>query len=83
MLRRIRKYLEIEKTSIFANAIIESQLNYAPLIWMFASKMAINKICKLHDRFLKVIYNEYEKSFEELLEINKSTSITISSYTSL
>ena len=79
MLRRIRKYLGIEKTSILANAIIESQFNYAPLIWMFSSKMAINKMCK-HYRFLKVVYNEYDKSFEELLEINKSASITISSY---
>ena len=53
-LRRIRKYLGIEKARILANASIESQFNYAPLIWMFASKMAINKICKLHYRTLKV-----------------------------
>ena len=44
-------------------------------MWMFASKMAINKICKLHHRTLKVIYNEYDKSYEELLEMNKSVSI--------
>ena len=46
--RRIRKYLGIEKARILANVFIESQFNYAPLIGMFASKMAINKICKLH-----------------------------------
>ena len=74
-LRRIRKYLEIEKGRILANAFIESQFNHAPLIWMFASKMAINKICKLHYRTLKVVYSEYDKSYEELLEMNKSASI--------
>ena len=74
-LRRIRKYLGIEKARILANAFIESQFNYASLIWMFASKMAINKICKLRYRTLKVAYNEYDKSCEELLEMNKSASI--------
>ena len=74
-LRRIRKYLRIEKARILANAFIESQFNYARLIWMFASKMAIKKICKLHHRTIKVVYNEYDKSYEKLLEMNKSASI--------
>ena len=42
---------------------------------MFASKMAVNKIWKLHFRTLKVVYNEYDKSYEELLEMSKSASI--------
>ena len=74
-LRRIRKYLGTEKAGILGNAFIESQFNYTPLIWMFALKMAINKICKLHYRTLKVVYSEYDKSYEELLEMNKSASI--------
>ena len=53
--RKIRKYLGIGKARILANVFIESQFNYAPLIGMFASKMAINKICKLHYRTLKVM----------------------------
>ena len=45
-------------------------------IWMLTSKMSINKICKLHYRTLKVVYNEYDKSYEEeLLEMNKPASI--------
>ena len=74
-LRRIRKYLGIEKARILTNVFIESQLNYAPLIWMFASKKAINEIFKLDYRTLKVVYNRYDKSYEELLEMNKSASI--------
>ena len=55
--------------------LLKSQFNHAPLIWIFASKMAINKIWKLHFRTLKVVCNEYDKSYEELLEMNKSASI--------
>ena len=47
VLRRIRGYLRIEKARILANAFIDSQFNYALLIWMFPGKTLINKICKL------------------------------------
>ena len=74
-LRRIRKFLTVEKARILANAFINSQFDYAPLIWMFASKTAINKILKIHYRTLQVVYREYHKSYEELLQINKDISI--------
>ena len=72
---RIRKFLSIEKARLIANAFIDSQFNYAPLIWMFAGKTAINKICKIQYRTLQVVYNDYNKSFEELLEVSNTTSI--------
>ena len=37
-LRRIRKYLSLEKAKMLGNAFIDSQFNYAPLIWMFCRK---------------------------------------------
>ena len=55
--------------------LLKSLFNHAPLIWIFSSKMAITKIWKLHFRTLKVVYNEYDKSYEELLEMNKSASV--------
>ena len=74
-LRRIRGYLTVEKERILANAFIDSQFNYAPLIWMFAGKTLINKICKIHHRTIEVVYNEYNKSYQELLQLNNIVSI--------
>ena len=74
-LRRIRGYLTVEKTRILANAFIDSQFNYAPLIWMFAGKTLINKIFKIHHRTLQVVYNEYNKSYKELLQLNNNVPI--------
>ena len=34
-LRRIRKYLTLDKAKLLGNAFIDSHFNYAPLIWMF------------------------------------------------
>ena len=63
-LRKRRGYLKVEKARTLANAFIDSQFNYAPLIWMFAGKALINKICKTHQRTLQVVYNKlYEKNF--------------------
>ena len=45
-LRRIRKFLAIEKAKILGNAFIDSQFNYAPLIWMFCRNTLYSKINK-------------------------------------
>ena len=37
-LRRIRKYLTLDKAKLLCNTIVYSQFNYAPLIWMFCHK---------------------------------------------
>ena len=65
-LRRIRKYLTVEKAKLLANAFINSLLNYAPLIWMFANKSAIDKILKIHKRTLQIVYDVCDESYENL-----------------
>ena len=45
---------------------------------MFASK-TINEICKIHHRALQIVYNKYDRSYEELLQLdsNPSKKLTI------
>ena len=74
-LRRIRGYLTVEKARILANAFIDSQFDYAALIWMFAGETLTNKICEIHRRTLHVVYNEYNKSYEKLLQLSNNVSI--------
>ena len=45
--RRIRMYLTVEKAKLLSNAFINSQFNYARLIWMLANRSAIDKILKI------------------------------------
>ena len=74
-LQRIRKYLTVTKARLLSNSFIQSQLNYAPLIWMFSGNEATTKMNKIHYRSLKVVHNSYYITYEELLEINKSVTI--------
>ena len=47
-LRRIRKFLTVEKAKIPGNAFIYSCFNYASLISMFCGKIFYSKIEKIH-----------------------------------
>ena len=58
-LQRIRRYLSVDKARMLANAFIDSQFKYAPLVWMFAGKTLLNRICKIHYRTLQVVYDDY------------------------
>ena len=73
-LRRIRKYLSLEKAKLLCNAFINSQFNYVPLVWMFCRKKQYLKIQKIHHKALKVVYNS-NKNYNELLRDNNKFSI--------
>ena len=73
-LRRIRKYLSLEKAKLLCNAFINSQFNYALLVWMFCRKKQYLKIQKIHHKALKVVYNS-NKNCNKLLWDNDEVSI--------
>ena len=73
-LTRIRKYLTLDKAILLGNTFINSQFNYAPLIWMFSRKTLYHKIEKIHQKALKVIY-QFEESYENLLLESSSVSV--------
>ena len=56
--------------------VINSQFVYAPLIWMFAGKSSINKICKIHFKPLQVVYKVYDKLFLHLVMMYLCTKNT-------
>ena len=52
-------------------AFMESQFNYCPLIVIFHSRTLNNKINRLYERALRIVYSDYKSLFCELLEIDK------------
>ena len=74
-LARLTPYMELRKRGILMNASVNSQFNYCPVIWMCHSRALNNKINRLHERFLRMIYNDKASTFKELLEKDNSVSI--------
>ena len=67
--------LTCERKQIPFKAFFESQFKYRPLIWMFCSRTANNRIDKLQERVLRLVYGDYETSFSDLLAINGSFTV--------
>ena len=74
-LARISKYLNKDKLKILMKTFIISQFNYCPLTWMFHNRTLNNKINRLHERALRLVYDDENLSFEELLELDNSMTI--------
>ena len=67
VLQRISKFLSEETRLLVFKSFIRSNFNYCPIIWHFCSKVNTEKLEKLQYRGLKIVYNCYESSYEELL----------------
>ena len=74
-LARISHYLSQDQTLLLLNSVIKSQFSYGPLIWMFTSRYLNNALNSIHERALRLIYNDYELPFDRFLEDNKQKSI--------
>ena len=75
VLNRISSLLDPKKKSLVFNAVIKSQFNFCPLIWMFSSRRSNNLINRTHERSLRTVYNDTSSTFQELLQRNRSVSI--------
>ena len=78
VLTRIKKYPDFNKLRLLFKTFFDSQFKYCPLTWMFHSRTTSNKINKLHERALRLVYADYGSTFEELLE--KDHSFTVHHY---
>ena len=74
-LARVTSGMSLSKKRTLMNAFFNSQFNYCPLIWMCHSRENNNKINRLHERCLRIIYNDKRSSFNALLEKDGSVSI--------
>ena len=73
-LARISPFINEQKRIILMKSFIVSQFNYCPIIWMYCQRRSNNLINKIHERALRIAYNDYVSSFDSLL--GKDQSVT-------
>ena len=66
--------MDFAKRHLLVNAFFYSQFNYCQLVWMCHNRTNNNKINRLHERCLRLIYNE-KNYFEDFLQKDGSVSI--------
>ena len=62
MMARIAIYLSESKKKILLRTFFESLFSYCPLIWMFCDKNLDHKMNRLHERALRIAYNDCNAS---------------------
>ena len=50
------------------NSFIKFQISYFPVIWMFCSRASMNKLDGIHEKCPRLVTNDYDSNFNELLE---------------
>ena len=66
-LARVSRLMSLDQRRLLLKSFIESQFAYSPLVWMFHDRCMNNKINKLHERSLRIVYRDDISTFEELL----------------
>ena len=74
-LARMSHILKFSKMRLLIKSFVDSQFSYCPLIWMFCNRSLNNKINKLQGRALRILYKDYDSSFEDLSEKDNSDKI--------
>ena len=50
---------------------MESHFKYFPIVWMFHSRRTNKKINRLHERALRIAYDDEVSTFDQLLTMDK------------
>ena len=72
---RVAHYMNLAQRRLIINAFIFSQFGYCSLAWMFHSRKLNNRINNIHERALRIVYRDYESTFQQLFKQHKSVSI--------
>ena len=74
VLARIVSYLDLPKRKVLMKAFITSQFSYFPF-WMLNSRTLNNRINNIHERTLRLTYEDNKSSFKQLLENDHSVTV--------
>ena len=67
--------MDLKQRKLIVNTFILSQFGYCPLVWMFHNRTLNNRINRIHERALRIIYQDKNSSFDELLTTDNSYTI--------
>ena len=75
-LARLKNFLILDQRNLLLlDTVIKSQFTYCPLIRMFTSRYLNNTLNNIHQRALRLINNDHEKSFDRILTENNLKTI--------
>ena len=77
-IKRFAKYPKIERRLSVYNISIQSNCSYCPLAWIFCGRKKSNKLEKLQERALRIVFDDFSTSYEILYE--RANTLPLSFY---
>ena len=74
---RISNFLDLDSRKMIFNSFIRSHFNYCPLVWHFCGKQNSDKLEKIQERALRIMYKNYESSYDELLKLSGTQTLLL------
>ena len=74
-LSRITSCMTFDQRRLTLNSFIISHFSYCPIVWMFHSRMLNEGINDIHERAPRIVYKDFNSSFQELLIEDNSLNI--------
>ena len=67
-LSRVSRYLDTKSKSILYNSFVASNFNYCPLVWHFSGVINNNRLEKIQEGSLRILFNDCESDIHDLLD---------------
>ena len=74
---RMQRYMGFNEKEVLLKSFVQSNFNYCPLVWDFYSSKSLNKIEKIQERALRIIYNDSTSHYNQLLNKSSKASMEV------
>ena len=68
-------FLNFNQKKVLLSSFVHFHFRYSPLVWMFQSRKINSKIDKVHKKALRLLYDDDESTFEELLKRDEGFTV--------
>ena len=76
--KRFSKYLKVDRRLSVYKSFIQSNFSYCPVAWLFCGRKNSNKLAKLQERALRIVFDDFSSSYEFLCE--RANTLPLSFY---
>ena len=72
---RLSSLMSLEKRRLIMRAFVSSQFGYCPIIWIFHNRTLNNRINRIRERALRILYCDKMSNFTKLLQKKNAATV--------
>ena len=69
-------FIDFLERKALTESFVQSNFNFCPLVWFFTSPKSIRKIENIQERALRLLFQDYASTYEDILTRNGKTKFS-------